>query len=89
MNPAGLLGWTHFGAALVGTDILDNYGQGAGAIGFAPPLLAGNYTVELQDTGGTVPASLTFNVVPEPSELVLCAMGLAALAAMHWRRRSR
>ena len=53
----------------------------------APPLLAGTYTMELQDTGGAVPASITLNVIPEPSSLILAAFGLIGLAAWQWRRR--
>jgi hypothetical protein len=33
-----LLGWLHPSATFVGTDILDDIGQGAGAIGFTGPL---------------------------------------------------
>jgi hypothetical protein len=52
-NVAQLLGWTHFGPgnSTVGTDILDNMGAGAGAIGFTPPLGAGNYVFWSQQTG--------------------------------------
>ena len=89
VNPAGLLGWSHISGAMVGTDFLDDIGLGAGAIGFTPPLLAGTYTMEIQDTGGAVPASMTFNVVPEPSSLVLAALGVIGAAAWSWRRRNR
>ncbi len=47
-NVANILGYTHFGtglgAAPPGTDMLDNMGVGPGAIGFTPPLPAGDYT---------------------------------------------
>jgi len=53
-NVANILGYTHFGStatlALVGTDILDNIGTGAGSIGFSPPLPAGDYTFWVQQT---------------------------------------
>lgn len=62
---ADMYGYTHFGTggttALVGTDILDNMGAGAGAAGFTPPLGAGNYTFWIQEFG-TVTYTLTFNV---------------------------
>jgi hypothetical protein len=87
VNPTNLLGWTHIGSSMVGTNILDDIGLGSGAIGFTPPLLAGTYTMELQDTGGAVPGSMTFNVVPEPSSLALAAFGVIGVAAWGWRRR--
>jgi hypothetical protein len=87
VDPTNLLGWTHISGGVVGTDILDDYGLGSGALGFTPPLPAGNYTLEIQDTGGAVSASLTFNVVPEPSGVALTAIGLIGLAASGWRRK--
>ncbi|MBE7551886.1 MAG: hypothetical protein HS126_12525 [Anaerolineales bacterium] len=59
-----LLGYTHFGTAAgqVGTDILDDMGEGAGAIGFTPPLSSGPYTLWLQETG-TATATYTLNFV--------------------------
>jgi hypothetical protein len=83
-NVANLLGWTHFGAAQVGTSILDDIGLGFGAQGFAPPLPAGAYTFWTQETGAS-PATygLDFQVslVPEPGTALLVALGLAGLAA--------
>jgi hypothetical protein len=59
-----LLGYAHFGTAAsqVGTDILDDMGEGPGAVGFTPPLSNGPYTLWLQETG-TAPATYTLNFV--------------------------
>ncbi|HTM54073.1 MAG TPA: PEP-CTERM sorting domain-containing protein [Pirellulales bacterium] len=89
VNPAVLLGWTHISGGLVGTDILDNMGAASPAIGFTPPLLAGTYTMEIQDTGGAVSGSFTLNVVPEPSTFVLAALALVGLSTSQLRRTRR
>jgi hypothetical protein len=47
---AGLLGWVHIGATLVGTDLLPGMGTaGFGSSGFTPPLGPGNYSFRVQD----------------------------------------
>lgn len=81
-NPANLLGYSHFGDGVgnVGTDILDDLGQGAGSQGFTPPLPAGDYTLWIQQTGMSLTEyafDLRIEAVPEPSTL---ALGLATLA---------
>ncbi len=60
-NVSNLLGYTHFGTGLgqVGTDILDDIGGGAGAMGFTQPLSSGSYTLWLQETGA---ASATYTI---------------------------
>ncbi len=68
INPASLLGWTHFGPAAAGAgvaeDILDNMGVPKnGSAGFTPPLGPGVYTMLLQDTGGVVDYQIQFNVL--------------------------
>lgn len=75
-----LLGWVHPDTPLVGTDILDNIGTGAGAIGFVPPLGPGDYSFWMQQTSAIV-TSYTFDLilVPEPSVAALFALGLAGL----------
>jgi hypothetical protein len=96
-NVAQLLGYTHLGPGngTVGTDILDDMGAGAGAIGFAGPLGAGNYTLWSQQTGAsstTYALNLQLTAVPPPvpalsagSLLLLCAgLGLILVAT---RRR--
>lgn len=65
-DPANILGYMHHGAAHVGTDILDDIGMGAGAIGFTPPLTSGNYTFWSQETGPDS-ATYTFEFVVLPA----------------------
>jgi MYXO-CTERM domain-containing protein len=85
---ANLFGWSHFGPGVgnLGTDILDDIGQGPGAIGFTPPLSSGEYTWWMQQTGGNAATyQFDFVVTPEPAALVLAALGLALVAR---RRRA-
>ena len=89
INPANLLGWTHFGTgnSTVGTDLLDDLGAGAGAMGFTPPLPSGDYTFLVQDTGSVpVAYGFTFNVVPEPSAPAALIGALIALAFVRSKR---
>ena len=88
---AGLLGWTHYDASDVGTNILDDIGiAGNGSPGFTGPLGAGTYSVWLQEIspGGAVPYGFDFVVVsvPEPSPwaMLLAGFGILGLA---WRTR--
>jgi hypothetical protein len=67
VNPASLLGWTHFGPAAAGAgvnqNILDDISVPKnGSLGFTTPLLPGKYTLLLQDTGGVVNYTLQFNL---------------------------
>ena len=81
-SPAGLLGWVHFGANDIGTDILGLMGIGFGASGFQSPLPAGTYSFWVQDTGtGVASYQLDFgvSVVPEPASALLMLAGVAAL----------
>lgn len=88
-DPSGLLGYVHFGTGPgnVGTDILDDMGVGAGAVGFLPPLGASDYTVWIQETGPS-PAAYTFRLeisaVPAPGGLLMIA---AAFVTGRRRRR--
>jgi len=75
--PGSLLGYTHFGFATLGTEIIDNIATGPGAVGFTPPLGAGNYAVWMQQAGASATWNLRFTVVPEPSTWSL--LGLAVL----------
>jgi hypothetical protein len=86
-----LLGWLHPSADFVGTDILDDIGQGAGAIGFTGPLGPGTYTLLMQQ-GDPLPVAYGFDLiiepvaVPEPPMAALFALGLCALAVARRRR---
>src|ERR1044072_6964580 len=46
-----LLGYTLFGDAHIGTDILPAMGTGSGSMGFTPPLTGSDYTFRIQQTG--------------------------------------
>ncbi len=50
-DPSNLLGYVHFGADMVGDDILTAMSVGEGAQGFTPPLEAGDYSFWIQETG--------------------------------------
>lgn len=86
-----LLGWLHPSATFVGTDILDDIGQGAGAIGFTGPLPPGTYTLLMQQ-GDPLAVAYGFDLViepvavPEPPMAALFVLGLAALAVARRRR---
>ena len=89
INPANLLGWSHFGPGngTVGTDILDNIGAGAGAMGFVPPLPAGDYTFLIQQTGGSASDyTFQFSVVPLPPTVLLLGPVLLVITRL---RRAR
>ena len=61
-DTGNFLGYTLFGGGQTGTDILDNIGNGAGAIGFDSPLESGTYTFALQQLGTPTDYTLAFNV---------------------------
>ena len=63
-NVGNLLGWTHFGpgAGNIGADMLPAIGTAFGTQGFTPPLLAGPYTLWLQQIGGATSYQLDFVV---------------------------
>ena len=66
-----LLGYNLFGEPRqIGTDILDNIGDGFGAIGFEGALPGGEYTFVLRQAGVVSDYTLAFNVseVTEPEE---------------------
>ena len=82
VSAEGLLGWTHYVAASVDTNILAAVGAGAsGATGFVPPLPAGPYAFWIQDTGDGV-ARYGFDIVvalPEPGVAASLLLGCFAL----------
>ncbi len=68
INPASLLGWTHFGpaagaGATVGQDLLDDLAVPKnGSAGFSVPLGPGSYVLLLQETGPVVNYRLRLDV---------------------------
>ena len=88
-----LLGYTHYGPSLVGSDILDNIGAGAGAQGFSGPLGAGTYSVWIQEANaGTANYVFDFLVasVPESSTwaMMLCGFGLIGWSMRRSQKRN-
>jgi hypothetical protein len=90
-DATGLLGWIHYDAGDVGTNILPEMGASDfGATGFKPPLPSGTYSFWLQEGNvGTVPYGLDFTITaaPEPGSwemLVLC-LALFGIQAVHKR----
>lgn len=53
IGASDLLGYVHMTSSLVGTNILDNMGLGAGSQGFVGSLGAGDYSFWIQETGST------------------------------------
>ena len=94
IDPANLIGWSHFSRVQVGTDILDDIGNGEDAEGFTPPLPSGDYTMLLQEIGDPLSYTLNFAVspvsvaVPEhASTLPLLAMSMIAMTCIGMRRQ--
>lgn len=87
-NVANLLGYTHFGPAVLGTDILDNIGTGSGAIGFTGTLPGPTYTFWVQQLGASTSYQFDLVVIPEPGTYAAVAGGLAFGLAV-WRRNQR
>lgn len=88
-SAAGLLGWTHFQAMHLGTDILDNLGRGTGALGFTPPMQSGIYTFWIQELSGDsgLQYEFDFQVTPVPLPGGIWLLGPALLALVRVRRK--
>jgi hypothetical protein len=98
-NAGNLLGYLHFGPTTVLSasndgEIIDLLG-GSGsstpaAMGFVPPLPAGNYTFWVQQTGVVASYSFDFllSPIPEPEQWALMLGGVALLAARLRRTRA-
>ncbi len=84
-----LLGGVVYGEGDVDADVLPAAGALAGAIGFTPPLAAGDYTVWWNQTGPPSTAALAF-VVPEPGERFQLGaiVGALVLVGVRASRRS-
>lgn len=87
-----LLGGTHLSVGQVGSDLLPGIGSHPSIPNsFVPPLSSGVYTMLLQDFNDLFSYGFTFNVspVPEPSAIVLAALGFVGAAAVRRFRRRR
>ena len=92
-NSTHLLGYVHFGAPTVGTEIIDNLATSntlaPPAIGFTAPLGAGPYAFWLQQTGAAAAYSFDFVLtpVPEPETWALLLAGGVGMAVRRRRQR--
>ena len=93
IDPANLLGWSHFGPGngTVGTDVLDDIGVGFGATGFLPPLGTSDYVFLVQQTGPELinyqfDLTVTDLTVPEPTTLWLLMIGLLGSIGMGYSK---
>jgi hypothetical protein len=91
---AGLLGWWHYSAADINTNILAEMSIPAtGSSGFSVPLGPGAYSLWIQDfNSGSFSYGFDLNVVaataaPEPASYVLTAIGMLAIGAVSRRLR--
>lgn len=80
-----LLGFAHYTNSDIGTDILPLI-----AVGFRGALPSGQYSVWVQDTGGTASYGFDFQIaaVPESSNVAMLLAGLGLLSFVS-RRKSR
>jgi hypothetical protein len=91
-NAGNLLGYLHFGASTLGTEIIDDLAASGSsapaAIGFTPPLSSGSYAFWVQQTGLPTQYALDFSLtaVPEPEQWMLL-LGGALMLALRMRRK--
>lgn len=76
-----LLGWSHFGSADVGSDLLPVMANSPGSVGFSGPLGAGTYALWIMELDTSEPHTYSFGLgvtaVPAPSVLAIAvACGL-------------
>ena len=97
-DATGLLGWYHYSAADVGSDILDNMGvPAAGSTGFNGPLGPGTYTLWVQEASPGSPVRYRFNFlvgnfvgeVPEPSTWAMLLLGFGAVGYSMRRQKKQ
>lgn len=90
-----LLGYHHTAASEIGTDILDDLGAGAGAIGFTGPLGPGTYAFWVQETAvSSVAYGYNFKMtsaspVPDAGPagwLSFATLGLTLVGGRRWAR---
>jgi len=89
VNAAGLLGYRHYNAADINTDILAEIGTaGNSSTGFTPPLGAGTYSLWIQETG-TGTSNYGFDILltaaPEPATYFTMLLALATFS--FWRHK--
>jgi MYXO-CTERM domain-containing protein len=89
LDPASYLGYSHYGFATLGEDLLPLMGTAQGAQGFTPPLSSGVYTFLSQQLGEDSLYQFDFVVeaVPAPGCAAL-GMGGALVYAGRRRRHS-
>jgi len=88
-NAAGLLGYRHYNAADINTDILAEIGTaGNSSTGFTPPLGGGTYALWIQETGSGT-SNYGFDIVltaaPEPATYFSMFLALATFG--FWRHK--
>jgi len=90
-NAAGLLGYRHYNAADINTDILAEIGTaGNSSTGFIPPLGAGTYSLWIQETGsGTSNYAFDIQLTATPEPATYFTMFLTLATLVFWRHKRR
>jgi hypothetical protein len=79
---SSLLGWVHITPSLVGTDILDDMGRGAGAQDFTEPLGEGDYSFWIQENSTPVVNYKIALVVSSPVPAMPAPFGVLLWAGL-------